>query len=102
MFREYPFARYFLNSFIISIGATLLSLIIGIPDAYSFTRPKFPGRHTIFYILVSAIMFPWVALVIPVYDIYTNLGLMNSYHGLIVIYTIMISPLCLWLLTGFF
>lgn len=101
-FNDYPFARYFLNSAIISLGAVILSLFVAIPSAYSFTRLDFPGKNVLFYGVIISVFFPWIALIIPIYDIYTKVGLMDTYQGVIIIYTVVIMPLCLWLLRGFF
>lgn len=102
IFRDYPFTRFFLNSFIISIGSVILSLGITTPGAYAVTRLDFPGRKFIFYALIISIFFPWIVLIIPLFQIFNDVGLYNTYIGVIVAYTVVISPVCLWLLNGFF
>lgn len=102
VFTKYEFAHFFMNSIIISLGSVALALIVAIPGAYAFTRLDFPARNFLFYTVIISVFFPWIALIIPIYDIYQQIGLMNSYIGVIVAYTVVIMPLCLWLLRGFF
>lgn len=102
VFDRYPFGQYFMNSIIISLGAVLLAMIVTIPGAYAFTRLSFPAKKFLFYYVILSLFFPWIVLVIPLYNIYTSVGLMNTYIGVIIAYTVVIAPLCLWLLRGFF
>jgi len=102
VFSQYPFAMYYKNGLIIASASTILIIIIGVPAAYSFTRLRFPGRRFLFYLLVFSLMFPWLVLAIPVFEIYASLKLMDTYIGLIIIYLSVMLPLALWLLKGFF
>jgi ABC-type glycerol-3-phosphate transport system permease component len=101
-FTRYDMRLFLRNSVLISVGSTLLSLVIAIPGAYSFARLDFPGRKLLFYTAVFTIMFPWIVLTIPVYDVYLRLNLLNTFAGVIIALSIFIMPLCLWLLQGFF
>ncbi|MFC7141487.1 carbohydrate ABC transporter permease [Halosimplex aquaticum] len=102
VFENYNFPLYFRNSIIVSLGSTALSLVFAIPGAYAFARLDFPGRKLLFYTAVFTIMFPWIVITIPVYEVYFNLGLLNTMHGVVIALAIFILPLCLWLLQGFF
>ena len=102
VFTEHAFGQFFINSIIISLGSVVLALVVGIPGAYAFTRLDFPGRNVLFYLVIVSVFFPWIALIIPIYSIYQQLGLMNTYLGVIIAYTVVIMPLCMWLLRGFF
>lgn len=102
VFDYYPFGVYFRNSIIISLGAVAVGMAVTIPGAYAFTRLKFPLKKPLFYYVILSLFFPWIVLIIPLYNIYTKLGMMNTYAGVIIAYTVVISPLCLWLLRGFF
>ena len=101
-FDQYSLGRYFLNSIIISLGATVMALVISIPGAYAFARLEFPGEQILFYTAVFTVMFPFIVIVIPVYEIFFWLGWIDTYAGLIVAIGIFIMPLTIWLLQGFF
>lgn len=102
IWENYKFPLYFKNSIFISVASTLLSLVFAIPGAYAFARLDFPGRKLLFYTAVFTIMFPWIVITIPVYEVFFTLGLLNTYLGVIIALSIFILPLCLWLLQGFF
>jgi multiple sugar transport system permease protein len=99
---NYAFPLYFRNSIIVSLASTLLSLIFAIPGAYAFARLDFPGRKVLFYTAVFTIMFPWIVITIPVYEVFYELNLLNTFPGIIIALSIFILPLMLWLLQGFF
>jgi len=96
------FPLFFRNSIIVAVAATILSLLFSIPGAYAFARLDFPGRQLLFYTAVFTIMFPWVVLTIPVYEIFFGLGLVNTLTGVIIAISIFILPQNIWLLQGFF
>jgi multiple sugar transport system permease protein len=102
MWGNYDFPVYFRNSIIVSISATILALIFGIPGAYAFARLDFPGRQVLFYTVVFTIMFPWIVITVPVYGVFYDLGLLNSLVGVIIALAIFIQPVVIWLLQGFF
>jgi multiple sugar transport system permease protein len=84
------------------LGAVAVGMAVTIPGAYAFTRLRFPLKKPLFYYVILSLFFPWIVLIIPLYNIYTKLGMMNTFAGVIIAYTVVISPLCLWLLRGFF
>ena len=94
--------KYFKNSVIFSLSATVLALALSVPGAYAFARLDFPGRKILFYSAVFTIMFPWIVMTIPVYEVFLRVGLLNTATGIIIALTIFIQPVCLWLLQGFF
>lgn len=82
--RFQPFARYFLNSFIIAApvvaGDTLVSSFV----AYGFARLRFPGRDALFMVLVSTMMVPFIVRLVPLFLIFQHLHWINTYWPLIV------------------
>jgi multiple sugar transport system permease protein len=79
-----PFGRFYLNSIFVAVGQTTGVLITSTLAAYGFSRINFWGRNVLFIIYLGTIMIPgWVTL-IPVYNIMTTLGWLNTYQGLIV------------------
>jgi len=94
--------RYFLNSAIVSVGSVLISLVIGILAAYGFSRYRFPGAKTLLATILFTRVLPRVTLIVPFYVTLRNLHLINTYPGLILIYLIVVMPISVWLLKGFF
>ncbi|WP_374702849.1 carbohydrate ABC transporter permease [Bacillus sp. UMB0893] len=79
-----PLAKWFMNSFIISISQTILVLIVVSLAAFGYARMKFKGRNTLFLFLMATMMFPSVVNLIPLYKIIDSLGWVNSYLAAIV------------------
>ncbi len=77
----------FTNSAIVSIGTVALSAIISTLAAYALTILRTPFRHFIFLLIIMPILIPGISLLIPLYKLVKELGLMNSYLGLILIHS---------------
>jgi len=99
---QFDFVLFFRNSVIVAFASTFISLFFSIPGAYAFARLDFPGRQVLFYTAVFTIMFPWIVLTIPVYDVFFDLGLVNTLVGVIIALSIFVLPQNIWLLQGFF
>ncbi|WP_368901292.1 carbohydrate ABC transporter permease [Oceanobacillus oncorhynchi] len=100
---ETQFPKYFLNSVIVSAGSVFLSIIIGVLGAYTLSRlSKAPGTKIFGMSMLLAQMIPVVLLMIPLYRTMMNLGLLDSYLGLIISYTVFAVPIITWMLKGFF
>lgn len=76
-----PFPRYLLNSAIVSMLAVIGNLVLNAMAAYALTRP-FPGRRAVLLLLLSCMLIPFQATIIPAYLITAQLGLLNTYLGL--------------------
>jgi ABC-type glycerol-3-phosphate transport system permease component len=96
------FGHYFMNSTIVALSTTLLTLLLSSMLAYAFARFHFPGKNLLFYSLLFAMMVPAMSLLIPQFLLAKTLGLRNSLLGLIVIYVTISLPLNTFLLRGFF
>ena len=94
--------RYFLNSVIISVGATAISIFLAALAAYGFARFKFRGRGGLQASILISQLLPTATILVPLYIILGHLGLINSYAGLILVYLIHTLPLCIWMLIGYF
>jgi len=92
--------RYFLNSLTISSMSMVAALVVSLPTAYAIARWRFGGGLLGTFLLVLR-MLPAIALIIPVYLMYKQLGLTNSYLGLVMLYTVVYIPFAVWLLVGF-
>jgi multiple sugar transport system permease protein len=94
--------RYFLNSVIISVGATGLALILAIFASYGFARFDFRGKAFLQAFVLIGQLLPTAAIIVPLFITLRVLGLVNTYWGLILVYMIITLPLSVWMLTSYF
>jgi sorbitol/mannitol transport system permease protein len=96
------YLHFALNSVIISVGATLLSILIAVPGAYAMAF--FPGKRTkdLLLWMLSTKMMPAVGVLVPIYLIFKNLGAIDTRWGLIIVYMLMNLPIVIWMLYTFF
>ena len=83
LFRQYPFARFFLNSTIVSTFTTLIAISFAAFAGYSLNCFRFPGRMVVGVLILMTQMIPGIALLIPLYVLFNKLHLLDSYQGLI-------------------
>ena len=102
VFKDDMFQRALINSFGISLIATVLSVTIATLCAYAIARLQFRGKRLVLSIALAIAMFPVVALVGPLFDMWTALGLFNTWPGLIIPYMSFTLPLAIWTLSAFF
>jgi multiple sugar transport system permease protein len=89
------------DSLIVAVSSTVLSLLLGVPAAYSLGRFRTGGEHLSFVIL-SILFMPPVAVAIPMYLLWASAGLLDSYTALILQYTVFNVPFIAWVLKSFF
>lgn len=92
----------FANSTILTVGAIGASLIIACLAAYAFARMEFPGKRTLFNIILSLMVVPPVVMIIPLFVSMVRWHLINTYQGTILIYTGLLLPFSIYLMTNFF
>ncbi len=98
----YPeFIRYGINSVIVSVLTIIIAISTGLLAAYSFSRLHFPGRRIILIGIVLAQMFPVATMIIPIYQIARQVGLINTYPALVLAYLTITVPVAVWMLRGF-
>ena len=90
------------NSIIVSVGTTILGLALAIPAGYAFSRFKFSGREPAMFSFLLVQMFPGIIILVPYFLVMKSLGLLNSWLGLVLAYSVTALPLCVWMLKGFF
>ena len=90
------------NSIVISLIATVLSVMIATVAAYAIARLDFPGKKAILSLALAIAMFPAVSLVGPLFDIWRSIGLYDTWLGLIIPYMSFTLPLSIWTLSAFF
>ncbi|MBM3272767.1 carbohydrate ABC transporter permease [Candidatus Kaiserbacteria bacterium] len=96
------FGLYFLNSLIVAVSSTALTVLVSGLLAYAFARFEFPGREALFYVFLLGMMIPPVMLIIPQFIIAKALHLLDKLPGLVVVYVTMNLSMQTFLLRGFF
>ena len=91
----------FVNSLIIAFGSTALSVVLGVTAAYAFSRFKVPAKDDLLFFILSTRMMPPIAVAIPIYLMYRDVGLSDTRLGMILLYTAVNVSLAVWLLKGF-
>jgi multiple sugar transport system permease protein len=99
---DYPFARYFFNSFFVVSVSTLISLAFSCLAGYGASRFHFRGKGMFLTFLLVTQMFPSIMLLIPFYKIIQTLGLINTHTALIMTYISFTIPFCSWMMMGYF
>jgi multiple sugar transport system permease protein len=95
------FLPRFVNSLVIAFGSTFLAVFLGTLAAYGFSRFKVPLADDLLFFILSTRMMPPVAVAIPIYLMYRELGLSDTALGMILLYTAVNVSLAVWLLKGF-
>ncbi|MDO9637994.1 MAG: carbohydrate ABC transporter permease [Pseudotabrizicola sp.] len=95
------FGERFMNSVIIGFGSTALSIFLGTLAAYAFSRFRVPFKDDLLFFILSTRMMPPIAVAIPIYLMYRELGLSDTHLGMILLYTAVNISLAVWLLKGF-
>ena len=99
VFGEQDFLKYFLNSTIVGTSAVGLSLVLGLPAAYSIAR--FTQRKLAVFILLARLM-PGISFLMPWYIVFSRLGLMDSYTALILSHMLIALPIVVWIMSTYF
>jgi multiple sugar transport system permease protein/trehalose/maltose transport system permease protein len=102
IFTEKAFHRYLVNSAIVAGSATLLCLFLGALAAFALSRYPWRGRFATLAVILSVSMFPQIAIVGPLYLIAADLGLLDGYAVLVLVYLALGLPLVIWVLFGYF
>ena len=102
IFKSYKFGKYILTSTIVSLGTVLITLVFAIPAAYAIARLNFFGKTFLSTSILIIYMFPAIVLVIPLYTVFSQLGLRNSIEGLLIVYTATTLPVAIYMLQGYF
>jgi multiple sugar transport system permease protein len=96
------FLRALLNSFGIAMIATLLAVIFATLAAYAIVRLRFPGRRVVLAAALSTALFPPIAIIGPLFDLWRLAGLYDTWLGLVLPYMAFTLPLAIWTLSAFF
>ncbi len=102
LFSEYNFGTLLLNSAIVSLVTVLVTLFFSIPGAYAVAKLRFSGREWLSSSVLLIYLIPAIILVIPLYAVFSQLGLRNSLLGLCIVYPATTIPVALYMLKGYF
>ncbi|MFN3722208.1 MAG: carbohydrate ABC transporter permease [Paracoccaceae bacterium] len=96
------FNTWLMNSIIVTVVATIVPLILAVLAAYGFARYAFKFRHVLLLLYLIPRIIPRVSLIVPLNDLMSDLGLINTYSVLFITYIASAVPLATWILVGFF
>jgi ABC-type glycerol-3-phosphate transport system permease component len=102
IYGQMDFGQKFMNSLIVTIATTILSVGLSIPCAYALTRFKMRGKRVLLQTILVSQMIPLAVLLIPLYIIIVKLGLLNTFTSLVVANLTFSVPFVVWVLYGFF
>ena len=102
VFSQPLFTRALLNSIGIALIATVLSVVIAMFAAYAIARLDFPGKKVLLSLALAIAMFPQAALVGPLFNMWRNIGIYDTWIGLIIPYLTFALPLSIWTMSAFF
>jgi len=91
-----------INSIIITGASTLLAVLVGTLTAYAVSRFTIPLEDDFMFFVLSTRMLPPIVVLIPIFVLFSDLGLRDSYHGIIILYTAFNLPFVVWIMKGFF
>lgn len=93
---------YLLNSLIVVTGGVLLTMLLGSMVAYVLARYEFLGNRFIYYLFAGGMMFPVFLAIVPLFFVVQNLGMLSTYHGLILVYVAYSLPFTVFFMHAFF
>ncbi|MGH3100796.1 MAG: carbohydrate ABC transporter permease, partial [Thermoleophilia bacterium] len=102
IFQTSLFTRALVNSIGIAVIATVLAVAVGSMAAYAVARLRFPGKQVLVAVTLLIAMFPAISLVSPLFNLWRQLGLFDTWPGLIIPYLTFSLPLAIYTLSAFF
>lgn len=102
LFTQTDFLLWLRNSLIISFVTTLIGVALASTSAYALSRYRFRGRNTMLFALLASQMFPATMLILPFYIILSKLHLIDSFLGLLLIYSSSALPFCVWQMKAYY
>ena len=95
------FIRFLANSAIVSVAATAVTLLASIPGSYAVSRLHFAGRRQVHFLFLAVYLFPSILLAIPLFVLFTRLGLRGSLAGLTIVYVAQTVPVSIYMLRNY-
>lgn len=101
VFSQYSLESYLLNTVVVSLATVLFVTVLALPCAYALARFRLPGVKAVVVFLLLMRMIPVIALAIPLFAVFSQVGLLDSLVALILTHTAAKLPVAIWLLMGF-
>ncbi len=102
LFTNFNFHLFLINSFIVSCTTVIITLFFSIPGAYALARLRIPNKKIFSAAVILIYLIPSIVLIIPLYTIFSYMGLRNSLFGLMLVYPATTIPVALYMLRGYF
>jgi arabinogalactan oligomer/maltooligosaccharide transport system permease protein len=99
---DYEFLDWFVNSIVIALITTVVGVFLAATAGYALSRYRFPGYRAALNSFLITQMFPAAILLVPIYNIIVTLGLLNTKTALVLAYSSVAVPFCVWMLKGYF
>ena len=96
-----PLVQQFINSSVLSILSAFFSVVVCVLAAYAFARIRFPGSNVLFLGLLLSGYLPTIAMIIPLFQLFENLSLLDSIQGLVILLVSFLLPTSVWIMTSF-
>lgn len=96
------FPRYLGNSLLVGLGSTAITVVLSVLAAYGFYRLRFPGRDLLFRAVLVAYAFPGILILIPLYGMMSQAGLIDTPAALVIVNVTFASPFAIWMMRAFF
>jgi multiple sugar transport system permease protein len=94
--------RGLVNSAIIAVAVTALTMLVALPVAYALGRLQFRGRGALLFAIIGSRSYPPISIVVPFFFLYSKAGLQGTLQGLVLIYLTLTVPMVVWVMTSFF
>jgi len=101
MVRSIPFFRYLRNSLAFALGSSFLSVAVSFLASYALARLRFRGSNLVFMGFIISIALPQIGTLVPLFEVFKTLGMVNKFHGLIMLMSSLITPFTVWILISF-
>ncbi len=102
LFTDYGFMTLLMNSALVSVATVIITLLFSVPGAYAVAKLRFPGRYWLSGSILLIYLIPAIILVIPLYAIFSQLGMRNSLFALCIVYPATTIPVAVYMLRGYF
>ncbi len=102
IFTERPMLRWIVNSVVVATLASALSLLFGTSCGYALSRLRFRGAGLLMMVVLVTQMMPATSIIVPLYILFRDLGLLDTVQGMVVGHISLVVPLAIWMSKGFF
>lgn len=101
LLKSTDFPAYLVNSLAVALFTTAVTVALALPAAYAFFRMEFPGRAALYRLILVAYAFPTVVVLIPIYGLFAQLGLIDTRTSLVVVNVAFALPFSIWMMRSF-